>query len=460
MKSIVLFCLFSLFSIVVLANDATFDPSTGAVDIPRLTVMGDPAGQAFDIKMQQVGTLDFFKVTDIKSSTTPLNVQLGTRPYFLVEDMDAGALKTKLQSCGNMTFSKTEFSIGHRGAALQYPEHTKESYVAAARMGAGILECDVTFTKDRQLVCRHSQCDLHTTTNILATPLATKCSVPFNAAKPEDTKCCTSDITLAEFKTLCGKMDASNPKATTVAEFMKGTANWRTDLFAGCGTVLSHKESIELFKQLGTKMTPELKSPSVTMPFEGDYTQEAYAQQMIDEYKAANVLASDVFAQSFNYSDVLYWVKKESEFGKQAVYLDGRYGETVEDQTQFPKFNPNQPETWEPLGMQQIVADGVKYVAPPMWVLVTLDANNNIVPSAYAVQAKAAGLNMITWTLERSGFLNTGGGWYYTGVEKAINNDGDMLIMLDVLARQVGIKGIFSDWAATVTYYANCMGFK
>ena len=29
---------------------------------------------------------------------------------------------------------------------------------------------------------------------------------------------------------------------------------------------------------------------------------------------------------------------------------------------------------------------------------------------------------------------------------------------LDVLATQVGILGIFSDWPATVTYYANCMG--
>ena len=34
-------------------------------------------------------------------------------------------------------------------------------------MGAGIVECDVTFTKDKQLVCRHAQNDLHTTTNIL-----------------------------------------------------------------------------------------------------------------------------------------------------------------------------------------------------------------------------------------------------------------------------------------------------
>ena len=32
--------------------------------------------------------------------------------------------------------------------------------------------------------------------------------------------------------------------------------------------------------------------------------------------------------------------------------------------------------------------------------------------------------------------------------------------VLDVLARQVGILGIFSDWPATVTYYANCMDIK
>jgi glycerophosphoryl diester phosphodiesterase len=34
------------------------------------------------------------------------------------------------------------------------------------------------------------------------------------------------------------------------------------------------------------------------------------------------------------------------------------------------------------------------------------------------------------------------------------------LKLLDVLVRDVGIRGIFTDWAATVTYYANCMGLK
>jgi glycerophosphoryl diester phosphodiesterase len=76
------------------------------------------------------------------------SVQLGPRPYFLVDDMDEGPLKKSLQKCSEGPFEKTDFSIGHRGACLQFPEHTKESYEAAARMGAGILECDVTFTED------------------------------------------------------------------------------------------------------------------------------------------------------------------------------------------------------------------------------------------------------------------------------------------------------------------------
>ena len=65
------------------------------------------------------------------------NVQVGPRPYFLVEDMDPGALKATLKQCNEKPLRKTDFSIGHRGAALQFPEHTKESYEAAARMGAG-----------------------------------------------------------------------------------------------------------------------------------------------------------------------------------------------------------------------------------------------------------------------------------------------------------------------------------
>ena len=110
------------------------------------------------------------------------SVQLGPRPFFLVNEMEDGRLKRQLQRCSAGPFRKSDFSIGHRGAALQFPEHTRESYEAGARLGAGILECDVTFTKDKQLVCRHAQNDLHTTTNILVTPLAKTCIKPFTPA--------------------------------------------------------------------------------------------------------------------------------------------------------------------------------------------------------------------------------------------------------------------------------------
>src|SRR5262245_4874918 len=92
-------------------------------------------------------------------------IQLGPRPFYLVDGMDAGPLKDKLVQCKDKQMKTTNFSIGHRGAALQFPEHSKEAYQAGARMGAGIVECDVTFTSDGELVCRHSECDLHTTTD-------------------------------------------------------------------------------------------------------------------------------------------------------------------------------------------------------------------------------------------------------------------------------------------------------
>ena len=379
------------------------------------------------------------------------NIQVGQRPYFLVTDMAPSPLKDKLQSCANGPFSKTDFSIGHRGAALMFPEHTRESYEAAARMGAGIVECDVTFTKDKALVCRHAQNDLHTTTNILATPLAAKCTKGFTphdpaTNTPATAECRTSDITLAEFKTLRGKMDAANTKAKTVAEYMAGTASWRTDLYSGptSGTLMTHAESIALFTRLGVKMTPELKSASVGMPFEG-FSQENYAQKMIDEYKEAKVPASSVFAQSFNKNDVLYWVKNEPAFGKQAVFLD-----SAEKPADLPSLAQ----------LQSYKKEGIQIVAPPLFALLDTQ-DGKVVASSYAKNAKLAGLGIITWSLERSGLLGNGNpGWYYQTVNSAIKREGDTLQVLDVLAQDVGIMGIFSDWPATVTYYANCMGLK
>ena len=138
---------------------------------------------------------------------SPYLVSLGPRPYYIVNNMTDGPLKQKLQSCENKPVAINGFSIGHRGGGtLQFPEETVQSEDAGARMGAGVLECDVSFTKDRGLVCRHSLCDLHTTTDILLRPeLAKKCTKPFvaaNGTSPATALCCTSDITTAECKYL------------------------------------------------------------------------------------------------------------------------------------------------------------------------------------------------------------------------------------------------------------------
>ena len=342
-------------------------------------------------------------------------VEPGARPLELIEAMEDGALKDRLLSCQDDPFVKTAFSIAHRGAPLGYPEHTRESYVAAAEMGAGIIECDVTFTRDRQQVCRHAQCDLHATTNILATILAATCAVP--PGPDEEARCCTSDITLSEFKSLCGIIDGGET----------------------CGTLMSHAESIALFDGFGVGFTPELKASDVATPDD--------ARLMIDAYVSAGIAPERVWPQSFNLDAVRFWID-HTDYGAQAVFLDGRF----ED----PAFDHTDPATWRPsMGALREISVGI--IAPPLWMLLALDGDH-IVPSVYARAAKAAGLSIITWTLERSGPLRLGGGWYYQTIAPVIDDDGDMLRVLDALARDVGVIGVFSDWPGTVTYYDNCLG--
>jgi len=74
------------------------------------------------------------------------------------------------------------------------------------------------------------------------------------------------------------------------------------------------------------------------------------------------------------------------------------------------------------------------------------------------VPGTVAGL--VPWLLAGGGPLAGGGGWYYQTIKDATDNDGVTYELLDVLARDVGVIGVFSDWPATTTFYANCMGFQ
>ncbi|GIT92425.1 glycerophosphoryl diester phosphodiesterase [Jannaschia pagri] len=391
-----------------------------------------------------------FGAPSVAQDVTLGALSYGPRPAYLIDKMAPSALKDQLQACLGQTPERSDFSIGHRGAPLMFPEHTVQSNLAAARMGAGILECDVTFTSDHELVCRHAQNDLHTTTNILVTPLAETCAQPFTPAsgnEPASAECRTSDITLEQFRSLTPKMDGAFRQATTPEAYQGGTSRHRTDLYASGAELLTHAESIALFSTLGAKFTPELKAPVVEMPHNG-FSQRDYAQALIDDYKAAGVPPEDVWPQSFQLEDILYWIEAEPAFGAQAVYLM--------DEFRIDGYSPMDPETW-PHSMQELHDMGLRYIAPPLWMLVTVE-DGKMVPSTLAMEARAADLKVIAWTLERSGPLDSGGGWYYQSVADLIDTDGDMFELLHVLAQDAGVVGVFSDWPATTTFYANCMG--
>jgi glycerophosphoryl diester phosphodiesterase len=403
-----------------------------------------------------------------------IKVSLGPRPFFLVDQLSRDhPLKEPLQKCAHdiVTYQATEFVIGHRGASLEFPEHTFRSHTAASRMGAGIVECDVTFTKDRQLVCRHSQCDLHRTTDVLLRPeMASKCRTPFVPAYHDSqgtrhkatVKCCTTDFTLEEIQSLCGTMDAANVYATSPASYVAarpGLPDFRTNLYShDCPRIPSHKEYIANVYLHGSNFTPELKVPDAgtPMPFgdDGAYTREAYATQMIREYVDLGIPHERVHPQAFDWNDLFFWTMHFPDYARNGYALDSLKNETVlSSREELQKH------------FQPLVDYGIKTVAPAIWMLITTAPSPNnasipiIVPSLYAKVAKEdMGLDIVAWTLERSDSLALSPGFYYQSVTDAITSDSDIFTVLNVLAQQVKIRGIFSDFASTATFYANCFG--
>ena len=397
------------------------------------------------------------------------NIQVGLRPFYLVDGMDDSALKRKLKSCENKPVKRTNFSIAHRGAPLQFPEHTLEAYTAGARMGAGIVECDVTFTGDGALVCRHAQNDLHTTTNILTSQYADRCIKPFapamldangNVTKAATAECRTSELMLDEFKSLRGKMDAFNPAALTAQQFQGGTASWRTDLYTGRGTLMTFAESIALNKKLGVKHTPELKAGDAKTIAAVFGSQERYAQALIDELQANGVRPRDAWPQSFNPNDVLYWVRNTA-YGDQAVFLVD-YNTATDNIVLFDTAGKQLLTRDEQNAFfKQLRRAGVKVVAPSFNALLTVQCDR-IVPSVLAKDLRSLGFDLISWSFERvdlrKGAAGVGSYYDFDPTGTAIRKDSDMYKALDVLAKDVKLIGLFSDWPATVSYYASCMG--
>ncbi len=105
----------------------------------------------------------------------------------------------------------------------------------------------------------------------------------------------------------------------------------------------------------------------------------------------------------------------------------------------------------------------MQIIAPPIPALLTVE-NGKLVPSQYAKDIKSFGFDIITWSFERADLRKgaKGAGFYaaYDPNGEVVKKDADMFKVLDVLAKQVGVIGVFSDWPGTVSYYASCMNLE
>lgn len=177
-----------------------------------------------------------------------------------------------------------------------------------------------------------------------------------------------------------------------------------------------------------------------------NYTQEDYAKQLTDEYIELGIDPELVWPASRNWADTIYWVKN-TPF-KNAVAVEENSSVYYLDSNELKKH------------VKDIYDAGVQLLAAPTWMLVDMENSaevKKIIASNYTRISKEIGFDMIGFAVERSIPASEGGGYYYQTVQERLKHDGDMFFMLQALHKEVGAVGVFSDWPATTTFYANCM---
>jgi glycerophosphoryl diester phosphodiesterase len=369
------------------------------------------------------------------------------------------------------------------------PEHTEEGYAVAIAHGAGWVECDAAVTSDLQLVCRHSQCDLATTTDILDRPaLRAKCSEPFRpavGASAASATCCTYDLTLAEFQSLCGRMEAeADPLAARPEAYALHPPKFRqADRYPStCGRLMTHAESARMFRAAGRRAVPELKTDGEFDKFlEGKgLTRTDMADRLVAELKAAGFTGQgasggaeevgggqggdggraglegrglpDAVLQTFDWDIAKYWAQTTDVPVCYLFELPELDEQVISGQSLPQEYLDK---------MQQAKDLGIAFLGPNLNLLITA-AGNRTVASPFSRILRGAGFSLVPWTLERSADENGAApglsGHYYNGTAgQSVFEYADLLDVLRVMRDDVGAAAVFSDFPATTAAFANCV---
>ncbi|CAE8642701.1 unnamed protein product [Polarella glacialis] len=399
----------------------------------------------------------------------------------------------------------TERAIGHRGAPLVAPEESLASWQIGARSGAGYLECDASVTKDLELTCRHSNCDLDSTTDLVTNhpDLNAKCRVPFVPGSGMPATCCTFDFTMKELSRLCAIMENEvNKSATVASEYLIGFPGFRSNATGNvkCHKVESYAFYLKLLKKSGFHAIPELKDTwnSRTEDFLKSKGKNIY--WLADKF--ANMLQTAGFKPwpqegKKSHPGTLYGIMQTFDYRLAEHWKTTRPKMMVEYMWQVPppegaNCSDGNGDYNGPSGpggdcggeklLQHLNQLGVNMFSPPIRTLLASGPGRTIVPSATAKILKEMNVESIgSWSLERQGCSPKPDGpnaqpptaaleasslapcwdpdaWYYSTTDgRSTWQHLDVLPILDALFKKVGIRSMFSDYPATVAAYANCV---
>ena len=197
-------------------------------------------------------------------------------------------------------------------------------------MGAGIVECDVTFTTNGDFVCRHADNDLAFTTNILRHYARFEMRQAVHSGSPgfQWKRDHPGERRMPHDRSHAGRIQEPDRQDGGV---QSGCAYTRRSFWAarlpgaptytpGVARLMTLRESIELNEKNGVKHTPELKAADPASIARVFGSQEIYARDFARALDAAGVRPRDAFPQSFNVNDILYWIDNTG-YGRQAVFL-------------------------------------------------------------------------------------------------------------------------------------------
>jgi glycerophosphoryl diester phosphodiesterase len=298
--------------------------------------------------------------------------------------------------------------IAHRGAPGYLPEHTLESATLAYSQGADFIEQDLVVSKDGVLVVLH---DIHLDT---VTDVANK----FPQKKRQDGRYYALDLTLAELKTLKVHERKELTGEQVFTSRYQGNAGFKIATF---------EEQIELVQQLNRQFAknvglyPEIKSPQWHKDQGVDISVlllDTLRKHQLDDPN------KPIFVQCFDFAETQ---RLRNELGAKVKLVQL----IAENDWQESSTDYNQLKTTAGLAAIAKVAQGIGPWIPQLIDMQTMQT------TGLTQQAQALGLAVHPYTFRQD------------ALPQNLKSDQ----ALDVLFKQLGVDGLFTDFTDTVVKY-------